>query len=208
MRRIILIPVAHVSKKSIARVRKKIIKEKPRFVALELCRARFGALKERRTAGRRAGGFVSALYIFQKLAERLFGSRAGSEMLEAAEAARKVGAEVVFIDRDIGETAAGLRRVPIGEKIRFVLGLPLAFAELWIKGKKVIDDISKQATVEWMLAGMREKFPNFYKVLVEERDEYMAHRIAGYRGKIVAVVGAGHVRGIRRNLKRILGKAG
>ncbi|MCK5594410.1 MAG: TraB family protein, partial [Candidatus Aenigmarchaeota archaeon] len=45
--------------------------------------------------------------------------------------------------------------------------------------------------------------PNIKKVLIDERDTYLAQKIKDTEGKkIVVVVGAGHVPGIKKNLKK------
>jgi pheromone shutdown protein TraB len=57
-----------------------------------------------------------------------------------------------------------------------------------------------------MLDFVKQRYPNIYRVLIEERNIYMAKKIQQFQQKypdkiIVAVVGAGHVEGIAQLLK-------
>lgn len=52
-----------------------------------------------------------------------------------------------------------------------------------------------------MIEELADSFPTIKRTLVTERDEYMAHvlkRLSGSATKVVAVVGAGHMPGIRK----------
>ncbi|MCK5234862.1 MAG: TraB family protein, partial [Candidatus Aenigmarchaeota archaeon] len=48
-----------------------------------------------------------------------------------------------------------------------------------------------------------QMIPNIKRVIIDERDTYIAQKIKDSKGKkIVAVVGAGHIPGIKKNLKK------
>ena len=52
-------------------------------------------------------------------------------------------------------------------------------------------------------------YPDLKRVLIDERDGYLAQRIRETEGRrVVAVVGAGHVAGMRRALAEDAGAAG
>ncbi len=195
--RLILIGTAHVFPESVEMVRKVILAEKPDIVGVELCPQRYEAL---------TSGFASApsspialiLYLIQEFFSKRMGVEAGREMLEAAEAAREVGARLEFLDRDITVTLQELLNLGIGEKLKFLAWLA---AGLFLS-PKVKPELKGEEGMSRLLHNFKKMCPGFYRVLVEERDEYMVTRILGLSagGKMVCVVGAGHLQGLVRAL--------
>lgn len=145
----------------------------------------------------------------------------GAELLRAVEVADEVGAEVVLIDRDIAIT---LRRGfgAMGFWQRFRL-----FWNVWVrvltptererpgtpgheprpKGKHTAMELDVDALLENdAITAMTEEFarvaPVVKTALIDERDAYMASHIAqrSADASVVAVIGAGHVAGVRRLL--------
>jgi pheromone shutdown-related protein TraB len=61
-----------------------------------------------------------------------------------------------------------------------------------------IEKIKRKDVLETLLSEIGESFPDIKRILIDERDQYLAHKIrTAPGGKIVAVVGAGHVPGIQ-----------
>ena len=65
---------------------------------------------------------------------------------------------------------------------------------------------SQEILIEKLIKRVKERYPYFYKILIAERDKYMARKL--YRIMlenknkiIVAIVGAGHVPGILSRIK-------
>jgi pheromone shutdown-related protein TraB len=113
---IIIVGTAHVSEKSVQEVVSKIEEARPDIVAVELCPARYRALtgqeeeKEIKISELLSGGRLSFFlvqlflaYIQKKIGDEM-GVKPGSEMLAAIEAAKRTGARVALVDRDVGIT--------------------------------------------------------------------------------------------------------
>jgi len=63
-----------------------------------------------------------------------------------------------------------------------------------------IENMKNKDILETLLSEIGETFPVIRRTLIDERDQYLAYKIRTAPGnKIVAVVGAGHVPGIKRH---------
>lgn len=209
--RLILVGVAHVLPKSMAEVQATILREQPEVVGVELCPARYLLLTSGARRGAEAvptGGFQIALlnrllYFLQRRVARQTGMPAGEEMLTAVRSARKTGARVELIDRDINVTLQRLiGRMKTREKFR--LGAELLLSLLPFGQRIELERVTEEQIVEQLLSSLKQSSPTAYEVLIRERDEYMAAKIekllVASSGKVVCVVGAGHVPGLYRRL--------
>ena len=209
-----IVGTAHVSEKSIKEVRETIRKEKPDIVAVELDEGRFRGLIEREETSLRAvlrarDGEVRLLLLqwllshIQKKIGKGVGIMPGEEMLMAVEEAKKIGASVVLIDRDIRITLQLLRdKMTFREKMRIFFSL---LRSLFIRKGELIelDHITDEDVLDDLVNEFKKLSPNAAKVLIDERDAYMAKNLLslsqmGEDKKIVAVVGAGHEKGVKR----------
>jgi pheromone shutdown protein TraB len=195
-KRVVLVGTIHVDPASISIVRETIQKTRPETVAIELDRERLRALEN---PGSTRPNFSSGLSfltmaLLEKFAGQFTGSSPGSEMLEAARTARLVGAFVETIDRPISLTAAGIRKLPLKEKIRLgadgaasLVLLPFGTSNL----SELTEDIDSQLRV------FRTRYPKLSNLLLDQREQFMANRfkqiLAETTGKIVGVVGFGHL---------------
>jgi pheromone shutdown-related protein TraB len=212
-----IIGTAHVSDKSVEEVRNTILKCEPDIVAVELDAARYqnllneknGVNEEKEIKIREilkgnnftmflVSGFLS--YFQKKIGDEV-GVKPGSEMLAAAEAAEEAGAKVALIDRDIQITLKrALNHMSFWEKAKFVYSIIASF----FSKDEAIDDIEsiKQGdALEEVMGYFQEMSPRAYEVLVAERDAFMAQRLLDLDGNVVAVVGAGHKKGIQKNME-------
>ena len=60
--------------------------------------------------------------------------------------------------------------------------------------------------IETLIKEMKKTYPNVYKVLIHERDVHMAkvlNKLAETNKNIIAVVGAGHEKGILKSLQKL-----
>ncbi len=130
-------------------------------------------------------------------------------MLKAVAAAQQIGAKTALIDQDIEITLKKISRaLSWKEKFTFLGDL---FKGLVLR-KGIQFDLSKvppQELIDKLIEDVRKRYPNLYRVLVKERNEYMAlklaHIIRHYPEEtIVAVVGAGHEKEIIHLLKSYL----
>ena len=215
-REIILIGTAHVSRDSAELVEKVIEEERPDTVCVELCQSRYDAIMQKTDweemdilkiiRQKRTSLLLSQLIMasFQKkLAER-FKINPGEEMIRAVRKADEIGARVVLADRDIRTTLKRTwRTMRFFRKLRFIYEL---ISSIFIDEEISEEDIEKlkeRDALELALQTFGKELPEIKTTLIDERDRYLARRIDDAPGhKIVAVVGAGHVPGIRENLGR------
>lgn len=212
--RLTLVGVAHVLPKSTADVRAIIERERPEIVAVELCSNRYFAL----TKGGPQLGATDALrlgqlrpFILNKLFHaiqnkfaRRTGVFVGEEMLAAIEYAKKAGARVELIDRDIILTLQRLNYLMSRREKTRLFG-ELLIGILPFGGERInVEKLTEAQVTASLISALKQASPTIYKVLIEERDEFMAIRIASLlvssKGKIVCVVGAGHVPGLYHRL--------
>lgn len=212
--RIILVGTAHVSDKSIAEVNEVIEREKPDIVALELDKERYLALKGKEEvreinvrellSGGRFYYFLLhwLLASIQKKIGADTGVKPGAEMLSAIEKAEKTGAKVALIDRDIQLTLGRFwNRMSFFEKLKLfgsLIGASLGFDTREIDMETVTDE----DVVTQLVSELRKMAPSAASVLIDERDAFMAKNLLemSREGNVVAVVGAGHRKGIQRYL--------
>jgi pheromone shutdown-related protein TraB len=84
-------------------------------------------------------------------------------------------------------------------KIKLITELVTSMGEMDAVKQEDIENLKKQDVLEALLSELGESLPEIREVLIDERDRYLSHKIRHAPGeKIVAVVGAGHVPGIRK----------
>lgn len=206
-----MVGVAHVLPKSKVEAERVIKRERPEVVALELCPTRYAVLM----AGVKPPGrfkiepftLEGLLYLLQRRFSSRAGMPAGEEMLGAARSAQEVGARLELIDRDINVTLKRLMdQMGWREKLRLFLELCLGFFP-W-GGRFNLERLTEEEVVAELLASFRRALPTAYRVLIEERNSYMAQRLSSllvkHEGKVVGVVGAGHVPGLASMLELAL----
>jgi pheromone shutdown-related protein TraB len=212
---IVIVGTAHVSEKSVQEVVRKIEETRPDIVAVELCLPRYRAItgqeeeREIKISELLSGGKLYLLlvqwflaYIQRKIGEDM-GVKPGSEMLAAIEAARRIGARVALVDRDIGITIQRFwSAMGVLDKIRLVWSL-LPAAIGWGDEEIDIDSITQADIVSQMISEFRKISPGAANVLVDERDAFLARNLflLSKQGRVLAVVGAGHREGITRHLE-------
>jgi pheromone shutdown-related protein TraB len=211
---VIIIGTAHVSEKSVQEVTKAIEEIKPDIVAVELCPSRYKALtgQEEETeikisellSGGRLYFFLVQwflAYIQKKIGDEL-GVKPGSEMLAAIETAKRTGARVALVDRDVGITIQRFwSAMGFLDKVKLIGSMiPAAFG--WGKEEIDIDTITNEDIVSQMISEFRKISPGAANALVDERDAFLARNLFNLskQGRVLAVVGAGHKEGISRHL--------
>jgi pheromone shutdown-related protein TraB len=207
---IIVVGTAHISEESIAEVRRTIEEERPDIVAVELDPGRYQALTHPEQQSASIKDILSSGKLYQFLVHWLLayvqnklgaevGVKPGSEMLSAIDAAQSVGASVALVDRDINVTIARFwAKMRLIEKLKMLialLGIGTSDEEIDLK------EITNDDTISQLVTELRQFSPNAAQVLVDERDAYLAGNLLKLRGKIVAVVGAGHKEGIKHYLE-------
>ena len=209
-RTILLIGTAHVSQHSVDLVTEVIENERPDCVCIELDDKRFQALQDEKRwqkldlkaiiRKKQLSTLMVSLMMasYQKKLGENLGVAPGAELLAAATCAKRLGIPISLCDRDIRIT---LRRAWKSTSL-FKKGYLLAslFAGLFDTeeiDEKRLEELKKQDVLTELMAEMGESLPDMKKVLIDERDIYLAEKIKATPGKhLVAVVGAGHVNGI------------
>ncbi len=209
-REVVLVGTAHVSMESALLVEKVIREEAPDTVCVELCRSRYQSLKQpdqwqetnllQVVKEKKALVLLSNLLLasFQRRIARKLGVRPGEEMLRAIQAAEDLGAEVWLADRDIRTTLARTwRNLGVWSRIKLIFNLLMSMLEAREISEEDVEKLKERDMLESVLAELGRSLPEVKKVLIDERDRYLAFKIRSAPGKkIVGVVGAGHVPGI------------
>ena len=209
-----LLGTAHVSKTSVNLVREQINLYKPDIVAVELCQSRLSALKKPEgidnedllkiiSEGKSAMIILqSALSVQQRKMGIDSGEKPGAELLEAINLAEELEIPVELIDRDVVITLRrAWHKMGFREKIRVITSLLDDQEEDDFDLEELLEDSDLLSS---MMEDVYKIAPNAGHVLIDERDLFLTGRIQQIRGKgkILAVVGAGHISGIQENLKK------
>jgi pheromone shutdown-related protein TraB len=215
-RELILVGTAHVSKASRDLVREVIETEKPDTVCVELCESRYQAIRQKEQwkemdivkVIRENKTFLlfSSLLLssFQRRIAKNLDIQPGAEMLQAIESAEALGARIVLADRDVRTTLArAWQSISFFGKIRLLTQLLASMFGADDISEADIEAIKQQDVMETLMADMGKYHPQLKHILIDERDRYLANRIGNATGtRIVAVVGAGHLKGIVENLNK------
>ncbi|MDG1540988.1 MAG: TraB/GumN family protein [Candidatus Thalassarchaeaceae archaeon] len=207
-----LLGTAHVSSESVDLVRSQIEEWGPDLVAVELCPSRMAALTKPDSLesedllkiikeGRSAMILLqSALAAQQRRMGVSSGEKPGAELLAAVIAAEDSGVPVEMIDRDVVVTLRrAWRKMGIIEKWRILNTLLWEEDDDEVSIDEVLGDSDLLSS---MMEEAREIAPGAGEVLIDERDSFLAGRIQQIRGrgKVLAVIGAGHLSGVAHNL--------
>jgi len=205
---LIIIGTSHIAKQSLKEVNDMFENENPDIIALELDRKRIYSLLEKKKTGpslrdiKRIGlkGFLFSLigaWVEKKLGEKV-GVSPGSEMLEAFKLAKSRKIKIFLIDQDIEITLKRFSKaLTWREKWNFVVDL---IKGLIFKKQEFSFDLEKVPSrnlIKNLIKKVKQRYPNIYKVLIEERNQVMARNLFQImqkypESKIVAIVGAGH----------------
>ncbi|KAG5396583.1 hypothetical protein IGI04_018397 [Brassica rapa subsp. trilocularis] len=183
-----LIGTAHVSEESCREVEAIVSYMKPEVVFVELCASRLSILTPQ------AVKIASKLDVLP-----------GAEFRVAYEEAVKYGGQVILGDRPVQITLKRTwAKMPIWHKVKFLYGL--VFQAVFLPSPEELEKMLKAMNDVDMLTlviqQMSKEFPSLMDTLVHERDKYMScmlSRVACEHSSVVAVVGRGHLQGIKKN---------
>ena len=217
-----LVGTAHVSQRSVDEVREVITQIEPDVVCVELDKTRHDTLTKD-SAFRDLDVFKvvregKTLYLLAHLAlasyQRRIGAslgvKPGAELLAAVEAARAKNIPVELIDRDINVTLKRTwKNLGLWKRSMLLSSLIVGWED--DDDDDDDDEAITEATVEnlkepkalsEMLTELGRAVPQIKGPLIDERDQYLASKAvdagAGKK-KVVCVVGAAHVPGMREN---------
>jgi len=214
---IILVGTAHVSKESVEEVKQAIEKYNPDVVAVELCNRRYEAITEKdkwentpvtQLLKSNNAYLVLAQTFLSSIQRKLgkeYGVEPGSEMIAAIDEAKKHNLDIALVDRDISVTLKrAWRKMGFREKLRLFWEFMKAMVGYEEEELQDLDlkELMKEDVISALMKEFSEIAPSASNVLIHERDKYIAKKIydESKKGKVVAVVGAGHINGIKNYL--------
>lgn len=211
---LILIGTAHVSAQSAQEVKAVIERERPDAVCIELDAGRYESISKKNKwqdtdlvkiikAGK--AGMLLVNIILSNYQRRLadqFNIQTGQEMLQGIESAKEVGAELVLADREIQTTFMRIwRGSSAWEKAKLLTSLLMGVLDDEEITEAELEELKSEDVLSAALSEMSEGFGSVKKYLVDERDQYLAYKIKNAPGdKVVAVLGAAHVPGIKEEI--------
>ena len=215
-REFILVGTAHVSKESTELVRQVVEQEKPDRVCVELDEQRYQALAnetrwesldlKQLIRNRQLPTLLANLLLasYQKRLGLQLGVKPGAELLEAVKTAEEKEIPFSLCDRSIRATMLrAWRTMSFWKKNKLVAAFLAAIFSKEELSEEDLRKLREKDVLSEMMSDVAELFPQLSRVLIDERDTYLAHKILESEGRrIVAVVGAGHLEGIRKELAR------
>ncbi|PXF58019.1 MAG: TraB family protein [Deltaproteobacteria bacterium] len=213
-REIILIGTAHISKDSVDLVCRVIKSETPDCVCVELDAKRYETLSKKkrwesldlkeiiRKKQLSTLLFNLMLASYQKKLGDQLGVLPGTELLVAVKTAEEKGIPIALCDRDVRVTLRRAWHATSFFKKNYLLASLFAglFDRTEITEEK-LNELKKTDVLSELMLELGQALPELKRVLIDERDTFLSERIKNAEGeRIVAVVGAGHVEGIKKAL--------
>jgi len=217
---ITVLGTAHVSKASADKVHELLESGQYDGVAIELCPSRYNSMIDPDSLARmdlfqvfkegKASMVIASLALGayqQRMAEE-FGIEPGAEMRMAIDQANAMRCTVHLIDREVGITLKRVYgNVPWWKKMGIIGGLLGSVISSEKVSEEEIERLKEGDILETTFSQFAEEAKELYGPLIDERDQYMAARLEQIVSEsdnqsILAVVGAGHLKGIESYLAR------
>ncbi|MBI2110457.1 TraB/GumN family protein [Candidatus Woesearchaeota archaeon] len=211
-----IIGTSHIAVESIKEVTSFIKEKKPNIIALELDKPRFFSLMQQKKGSKFSLLKEMGIKVFllnligawvEKKLGKLVGVSPGSEMKKAALLAKKQNAKIMLIDQDARITLKKLTQIPAKEKYRIFSDILKSRFKKEEKIKIDLRKVPEKEFIKTILKKIEERYPTVYKVLIKERNEFMAKNLYKLitqfpEEKIVAIVGAGHEEELIHDIKK------
>lgn len=212
---VIILGTAHVSKSSVEETRSAIEEFKPDEVAVELCRSRFDVMKnpqawqemdivkvirEKKSLLLFANLVMSSIQ--RRMGEKL-DVKPGDEMRAAIEEAESARIDIALIDRPVQITLQrAWKSLGAWEKTKFLFSSLYSILSMEDISEEEIEKLKEKDMLTQAVEEIAKQAPTIKRVLIDERDAYMARKIVDLKGsRVLAVVGAGHMNGIIEQIK-------
>ncbi len=209
-REFIVVGTAHISQESTDLVKQVIMEEKPDCVCVELDKQRYQTLSDKRIweslnlkeVIRRKQLTTLLLNLVLSYYQRRLGQKIGvtpgTELLEATKVAKELDISLALCDRDVRITLRrAWRSMSFTEQVKFMTFGMAGFLESPDISEDMLREIRQKDVLTELMRELGEVMPVLKRVLLDERDTYLAQKIRQTDGqKVVAVVGAGHVAGM------------
>jgi len=213
---ITLIGTAHISKESINEVRSAIEAEKPDMVCVELDQGRYDAMTSNAwekldvaKVFKEGKGFLLMANLvlagFQRRLGNELGVKPGEEMRAALDKAKELGIAHSLCDREVQIT---LRRAwskcGFWSKSKLIAALVSSAFTTEKLSEAEIENLKDHSELDGMMNELSSFLPTVKETLIDERDRYLAAKIWASGGqRPLAVVGAGHMGGIKTQIEKI-----
>ncbi len=212
---ILLVGTAHISRQSADLVEQVIANEKPDTVCIELDEKRFAALANRKRwqnldlkeiiRKKQLSTLLVNLILasYQKKLGGKLGVMPGTELLRAARIAEENNIPVELCDREVRVT---LRRAwhatSLWKKGYLIASLIASLFDTTELDEEKLTELRSKDVLSELMDELGNALPDTKRVLIDERDIFMAEKIKAAAGRrIVAVVGAGHMEGMQRVIR-------
>jgi pheromone shutdown-related protein TraB len=223
-REIILIGTAHVSRESIDEVTRAIREENPGQVCVELDEGRYASISQNDNweklniakVFKEGKGFLLMANLvlsgFQRRMGDELGVKPGEEMKAALETANELGIPYGLCDREISITLRrAWARCGLWSKCKLLASLLSSAFTTEKMSQEEIENLKNRNELDGMMDELSSYLPKVKETLIDERDRYLAAKIwsTGIEVKKetglkqIAVVGAGHMKGIKAHLEKI-----
>ncbi len=212
--KITILGTAHVSRASAEKAQELIQSEEFDVVCIELCPSRYNTMTDPNALAKmdlleviRSGkaSMVTASLALgsyqQRMAEQL-GIEPGLEMKTAIKHANELDLPIELIDREVGTTLKRVyHNVPFWKRLYIVGGLLTSVVSRETVSEEEIEKLKSGDLLETTFAQFSEDANDLFVPLIDERDRYMSAKLINaietHSGKkLLAIVGAGHVKGM------------
>ncbi|MFW9799368.1 MAG: TraB domain-containing protein [Candidatus Thorarchaeota archaeon] len=218
--RVVFVSVIHTDTESVKRAREVVRTVKPEVVAVELDHERYRQLINPDEnmenwipppTGDAVQNLMQHMASLEKRLGETTGAAVGTDMLAAIEEGHNVGAKIALVDRPIQATMQAIMKVPLDEIYGLMNFIPEAKKNISDGTETDILSVLKQnGAIDDLMTQFESEFPGLADALIHQRDIYVAralHTILNdVEGKIVIVLGAGHVEGVKSKLADLLEK--
>ena len=142
------------------------------------------------------------LSAYQKNLGVKLGVMPGTELLEATRVAEENGIPISLCDRDVRVTLRrAWRSTPFLKKTLLLSAILTSVFDDKEVTEEQIADMLKGDVLSELMKELGEAMPALKRVLIDERDVFLTHKMRDSAGeRVVAVVGAGHLDGIKKAL--------
>lgn len=215
-----LVGTSHISSDSISEIQRIYDEFNPDTIAVELDLRRYHALmsgqqkSNLRLKDAFSLGFSGFLFMIigrfvQKKLGNIVGIEPGSDMKKGIELAKKNQKQLLFIDRDIQITLQRFSKsFGFKEKMKILFDLFKGMFGFAPKVNISLEKVPSKKTINYLLKEIKKQYPSIYKVLIDERNKFMAKKIFLYlknnpNSKLLCIIGAGHEEGLNSDLKSL-----
>ena len=185
--------------------------KKPDLLCIELDKQRYQGLMLKQTNPEKYHEESKKQPVIYKLLARFqddianeYGVKAGQEMITTIEYAQSNQIPLAFIDMNAQNMFSKmLKKMSLSEKLKIMLS---GVGGFFISKKRVEKELNNiQENFDDYLNEISKKFPTIKRVLIDERNSFMAQQLISASEKyekIIAVVGDGHIPGLLEILKK------